>query len=131
MFWGVARRLRHRSKETLQPWDVTPSHSRALETLMHHGIMRLSELSDRLHIAPRSVTEVVDALQDRGLIERRPDPSDRRATLVALTDQGQHVGTAIQTARAAEAERFFGGLSEPDQAHLTRILRQLLGASWQ
>ena len=50
--------------------------------------MRLSELSDRLHIAPRSATEVVDALEARGLVERRPDPSDRRATLVELTEHG-------------------------------------------
>jgi DNA-binding MarR family transcriptional regulator len=42
--------------------------------------MRLSELSEHLHIAPRSATEVVDALESRGLVRRRPDPDDRRAT---------------------------------------------------
>ncbi|MGH3938042.1 MAG: MarR family winged helix-turn-helix transcriptional regulator [Pseudonocardiaceae bacterium] len=124
-FWGVARRLRQLSRETLAPWDVSPSHSRPLGVLMNHGVMRLSELSDHLHIAPRSVTEVVDGLEQRGLVERRPDPNDRRATLVALTDQGKRVSQAIRTARNAEAERFFGGLSASDRMHLARILRKL------
>jgi DNA-binding MarR family transcriptional regulator len=125
VFWGVARQLRHLSRETLAPWDIAPSHSRALAVLMHHGVMRLSELSEHLHIAARSATEVVDALQDRGLVERRGDPDDRRATLLALTEQGTRVGEAIRSARAAEAEGFFGVLSETDRSHLARILRKL------
>jgi DNA-binding MarR family transcriptional regulator len=124
-FSGVARQLRRRSREALAPWDVTPSHSRALGVLLHHGVMRLSELSDHLHIAPRSTTEVVDALEDRGFIERRPDPDDRRATLVALTPEGLRAGVAIRTARDADAERFFGTLSTADRAQLARILRKL------
>src|SRR5260370_37630709 len=79
-FWGVARQLRRLTRETLEPWEITPGQSRALGVLMHHGVMRLRELSDHLHIAPRSTTEVVDGLQERGLVERRPDPNDRRAT---------------------------------------------------
>ena len=124
-FWGVARRLRHRSRQTLEPWDLAPSHARALSVLGRHGLMRLSELSDHLHIAPRSTTEVVDALESRGLVERRPDPDDRRATLVALTTEGIRVGAAIRTARTAEAESLFGALGVADRAHLGRILRKL------
>jgi DNA-binding MarR family transcriptional regulator len=87
--------------------------------------MRLSELSDRLDIAPRSATEVVDALESRGLVRRRPDPGDRRATLVEVTEHGAGVLDAIRAARGSEAERAFGRLSPADRAHLARILRQL------
>jgi DNA-binding MarR family transcriptional regulator len=124
-FREVTRQLRRTSRETLAPWDVTPSHSRALSVLLHHGVMRLSELSDHLHIAARSTTEVVDALEARGFVERRPDPDDRRATLVALTDEGLRTGEAIRAARDAEAERFFGTLSVTDRVQLARILRAL------
>jgi DNA-binding MarR family transcriptional regulator len=124
-FWSVARQLRHTSQETLAPWDITPSHFRALRVLMRRGVMRLSELSDHLHIAARSTTEVVDALETRGLVERRPDPDDRRATLVVLTEHGTSVLDAIRTARGTEAERAFGRLSQTDRAHLARILRKL------
>ena len=84
--------------------------------------MRLSELSDRLRIAPRSATEVVDALEARGLVQRRPDPGDRRATLVEVTDDG---GGVLDAIRGTEAERVFGRLSPADRSHLARILRKL------
>ncbi|MCI4065728.1 MarR family transcriptional regulator [Micromonospora sp. R77] len=125
VFWAVARRLRHQSRRTLEPWEINPGHARALAVLMRHGALRLSTLADHLHIAPRSTTEVVDGLQERGLVERRPDPDDRRATLVALTAEGTRVGAAIRAARDAEAARFFGDLSPADRADLARILRTL------
>ena len=124
-FWSVARQLRETSQETLAPWDITPAQFRALRVLRRHGVMRLSELSDRLHIAARSTTEVIDALQARGLTGRQPDPADRRATLVELTSQGHGVMDAIRAARGNEAERTFDRLSKPDRAELARILRQL------
>ena len=121
-FWAVARRLRDTSQETLAPWDITPAQLRALRMLRRHGVMRLSELSDWLRIAPRSATEVVDALESRGLVQRRPDPGDRRATLVEVTGDGSGVLDAV---RGTEAERAFGRLSPADRSHLARILRQL------
>jgi DNA-binding MarR family transcriptional regulator len=124
-FWSVARQLREASREALAPWDITPSQLRALRVLKHHGTMRLSKLSEHLHIAPRSTTEVIDALESRGLARRKPDPGDRRATLVELTEDGASVLDAIQAARGAEAERVFGRLSETDRTHLARILRKL------
>jgi DNA-binding MarR family transcriptional regulator len=125
IFWSVARQLRGASQETLAPWDITPAHLRALRALGHHGSMRLSDLSGRLHIAPRSATEVVDALEARDLVRRRPDPSDRRATLVEMTEHGTELMTAIRAARGNDAERAFGRLSPADRAELARILGQL------
>jgi DNA-binding MarR family transcriptional regulator len=124
-FRSVSRRLRETSQETLAPWDINPSQFRALRVLNHHGAIRLSDLSGRLHIAPRSGTEVVDALESRGLVERRPDPSDRRATLVELTADGTGVLDAIRLARGTEAERVFDRLTPADRGQLARILRQL------
>jgi DNA-binding MarR family transcriptional regulator len=124
-FRSVSRQLRETSQETLAPWDINPSQFRALRMLNHHGAIRLSDLSGRLHIAPRSATEVVDALESRGLVERRADPSDRRATLVELTAHGTGVLHAIRAARGTEAERVFDQLTPADRDHLARILRQL------
>jgi DNA-binding MarR family transcriptional regulator len=124
-FWSVARRLREMSQETLAPWDITPAYLRALRVLKRRGMIRLSELSDHLGIAPRSTTEVVDALEARGLVQRRPDPGDRRAILVEVTEHGASVLDAIRAARGTETMRIFGRLSESDRADLARILRQL------
>lgn len=124
-FWSVARQMREASHESLAPWDITPAQLRALRVLARHGPVRLSELSDHLHIAARSTTEVVDAIESRGLVRRRADPGDRRATLVELTEHGESVLDAIRAARGSETERLFGRLSQTDQAHLARILRKL------
>jgi DNA-binding MarR family transcriptional regulator len=124
-FSAVARQLRHASLETLTPWDITPSQLRALRTLGHHGAQHMSALSERLRIAPRSVTEVIDALEGRGLVARRPDPADRRATLVELTEHGNDVLSAIKAARGLENDRAFDKLSPADRDHLARILHQL------
>ncbi|WP_416903860.1 MarR family winged helix-turn-helix transcriptional regulator [Micromonospora echinospora] len=124
-FWAVTRRLRHRTREALAPWDVTPAQSRALGVLTRHGALRLSTLAEHLRIAPRSATEVVDDLEARGLVGRRSDPTDRRATLVAPTEAGTRVGAAIQAARRAAAEDLFGSLPAADREQLARILRTL------
>ena len=124
-FGAVARQLRDKSAETLAPWDITPAHLRALRTLTRHGTMRLSELSDRLQIAPRTATEVVDALQAQNLARRRADPGDRRATLVEVTDHGTSILAEIRATRGPEAGRIFGRLSPADRAELARILSQL------
>jgi DNA-binding MarR family transcriptional regulator len=125
LFWTVARRLRRVSFDTLAPWDIAPSHARALSVLTRHGAMRPSALSEHLHITPRSVTELVDTLQERGLVSRDKDPGDRRATIVALTPEGERLSQALRAARASEGERVFGSLSATDRAHLRRILSKL------
>ncbi|HEX5404747.1 MAG TPA: MarR family transcriptional regulator [Pseudonocardiaceae bacterium] len=125
-FRSVARRLRQASVESLARWDLTPSQFRALRVLLRHQTIRPSELSEHLRIAPRSTTEVLDDLEAKGLVERRPDPQDRRATRVRPTERGTELAAAISADRGSEAERVFDRLTPDDRAHLTRILRQLV-----
>lgn len=111
--------------ETLAPFDLSPSQTRALGVLMRHGSMRLSTLSEHLHIAARSTTEVMDALEERGLVRRDADPTDRRATLVETTPQGWSVMKQVRAARMQEADRIFDRLSDTDRRDLARLLRKL------
>jgi len=122
---AVARQLREKSAETLAPWDITPAQLRALRTLARHETMRLSGLSDHLQVAPRTATEVVDALQARGLVRRRADPADRRAILVEVTERGAGLLAEIRATRGTEAGRTFGRLGPADRAELARILGKL------
>lgn len=125
LFWAVARRLRHASTATLEPLGVTPGHGRALAVLHRHGPMRLSAFAEHLRIAPRSATEVADALAERGLAVRAPDPADRRAVLLSLTDDGEATARAVHEARHREAAALFGTLSGEDREALAAILRRL------
>lgn len=121
----MARAQRRRFREVLAPWDLSPHHARALRVVSERDGMRLSDLAAALHIAPRSATEVVDGLQERGLVERTPDPGDRRAVLLRVTDEGRRIRAEIEAARTADAARLFGRLPPADRAELARILRTL------
>jgi DNA-binding MarR family transcriptional regulator len=122
----VARGLRRRFAATLEPWGVTPHESRALRVIGQHEPTRPGVVAQHLRIAPRSVTDVVDSLEERGFVRREPDPTDRRATQVSLTASGRRVLDELDAARRADHEGYFAGLSERDRATLTRILTGLL-----
>jgi DNA-binding MarR family transcriptional regulator len=122
----AARLQRGQWREVLAPWDLNPSQARALRVLVEHDGTRVSELAEALHIAPRSATEVADGLEERGLVERSPDPSDRRAVLLRPTEAGRKLRAEVEAARAAGMRAMFGRLPAEDRAELARILRRLV-----
>ena len=102
---ALARRVRRAYAEALSEWHVTPSQSRALRVLSGSpGGMRPSVLAEELRIAPRSATEVADALVGRGWVARDPDPTDRRATTLTLTDAGRELVDRIDGVRRRASE---------------------------
>ncbi|WP_395296138.1 MarR family winged helix-turn-helix transcriptional regulator [Kitasatospora hibisci] len=124
------KRIRRRTSERLEPYGITPGQGRALRTLAHvpgcelpDRAMRLSDLADRLHIAPRSATTVVDALEEAGMVERTPDPADRRAVRIVLTDAGHAAVERIGQVRHEVALEYFGPVSPAEQDLLLRALR--------
>ena len=121
----AARTLRRRFGAVLAPWDLSPHQARALRVVGSGDGVRLSELAEALRIAPRSATEVADGLQERGLVARAPDPTDRRAVVLTVTEAGRQVQREVDDARAADAQQLFGRLSATDRAELARILRAL------
>lgn len=103
-----------------------PLHQlRALRLLAAQGPMRPGRLAEDLGIAPRSATGVVDALEQRGLVERSPDPHDRRAQVVAPTPQARLVLVDAARAQADAARELVAPLGPHDRAELARLLRLL------
>ena len=143
------RGLRKRWMQQLAPYDLTPHQFRAMSAVARaghghgtHGVhagakdsaeaggepgLRLKELAERLHIAPRSATEVVDQLTAKGLVERRVHPTDRRATLLSLTEAGEQLRETVLADRKREADEFFSVLEPGDRTELARILQELVG----
>lgn len=118
----------------LHPHGVTPHQARAMMLLNRaaaHGAqdtggLRNSQLAEQLRIAARSATEVVDQLQDKQLVQRTADPSDRRAWIITLTDRGRELSDLIRQDRQLQMSDFFAQLDPVDQQHLRRILIALL-----
>jgi DNA-binding MarR family transcriptional regulator len=88
--------------------------------------LKPSELVGALVLSSGAVTNRIDRVEDAGLVERLPDPDDRRGTLVALTAKGRSVVDEAVQAHLANEERLLGALSTADRAQLTRLLRKLL-----
>lgn len=96
-----------------------------LEVLYHKGPLLLGEVQRRILVSSGGVTYLVDRLAEKGLVERRECPSDRRARYAALTDQGEALIERIFPAHAACIARAMGGLSTEDQKAVTALLRTL------
>jgi DNA-binding MarR family transcriptional regulator len=64
-----------------------PKHSAVFAQIDPSG-SRLTELAHRANITPQAMGELIDELEDLGYLTRQPDPTDRRAKLIMLTDEG-------------------------------------------
>lgn len=123
----AARALRRGWSEAIAPWDLSPHQSRALRVVCaSEPAPRLADLAQALRIAPRSATEVVDALEAKGLARRSPSPQDRRAVVVEPTPDGVQVRAAIDRARADQAAEFLAPLTEAERQTLADLLHKVL-----
>lgn len=68
--------------------DIRPTHGCVFRYVRGPGL-RLTDLAERANMTKQSVGEVVDDLVERGYVERAPDPEDRRAKLICLTERGE------------------------------------------
>ncbi|CAH0146559.1 HTH-type transcriptional regulator MhqR [Microbacterium foliorum] len=83
------------------------------------------ELAEFLRLDPSQVVPLVDDLERRGLVERRPDPADRRANVVMVTDAGRTVFAAAQAAARDSERSAHSSLDDSEHAQLTRLLRRV------
>jgi DNA-binding MarR family transcriptional regulator len=83
--------------------DMSMTSASTMSTLDRSGPLRLTELATIEGVAQPSMTALVTSLERTGYVERRSDPNDKRAVLVALTDAGRD---RLSTRRHAGAERF-------------------------
>ncbi|MFE0752102.1 MarR family winged helix-turn-helix transcriptional regulator [Gordonia sp. NPDC058843] len=79
--------------------ELTAAQTSALSVLADHGSMRMGEFADRESIRMPTATSVIDGLTKHELVERSPDPTDRRAVLVGLTDHGHALVEHIRKER--------------------------------
>lgn len=114
----------------LRPHGLTFARYEAMVLLdfARRGSLPMRVMGERLQLHPTSVTNIVDRLQGDGLVRRVPHPTDRRATLVELTDDGK---TRLAEATTAVTGIDFGlaGLSGEQRDELTGLLRAVRRAA--
>src|SRR5512144_354 len=91
---------------------LTRASATVISYLHQHGWMRQRELAEALRVSPGNVTGLIDGLQKTGFVTRSPHPSDRRATLVTLTERGTMAAKAMQTDERHFARYLFAESSD-------------------
>jgi DNA-binding MarR family transcriptional regulator len=104
-----------------------PSHSAVFAQIRPEG-SRLTALARGANMSPQAMGELVDELEELGYVERKPDPTDRRAKLITLTPRGrQCIAAGVATIQGIE-NRLDEILGPRGHASLKRLLARLLAA---
>jgi DNA-binding MarR family transcriptional regulator len=106
--------------DACSPGGFTYPRLRVLEALHCQGPAKMKTLADALGLSARNLTAVADSLEGEGLLRRVAHPSDRRATLLELTDDGQAAADESLMPRLIELSRLFDELS-PTARHSLRV----------
>ena len=130
-YLAVHHRMFRAVNDEMSRHGLSMARTKMLRRLQEQGPTRQSVLAADFELSPRSITDVVDGLERLGLAERRPDPADRRAKLVAITNAGQSALDVANVTRERLLTQIFGTLTEDDQATLIRLLGRLDEASQQ
>jgi len=118
------------ARRNVSPLEVGQAYSAGLSLARTKLLTRIDEgepmnqatLAGLLGLAPRSVTDAIDALERNGLVSRIEDEHDRRARIVALTPAGQQASVAARAVRLKVMNKIFGGLSDAERASLAAFL---------
>lgn len=114
----------------LRPHNLTFARYEALVllTFSSRGSLPMRVMGDRLQLHPTSVTNIVDRLEQDGLVQRVPHPTDRRTTLVEITDDGRKL--MEEATEAVNTIDFgLGGVTERQTEQLTELLGKVRHAA--
>jgi DNA-binding MarR family transcriptional regulator len=104
--------------------DIRPAHTAVFQHIKADG-SRLSELAKRAQLTKQSMGYLVDYLEERGYVERKADRSDRRASLIFLTERGWNQIRAALAIIASIEEEWARSLGTRDMEQLRRHLARL------
>jgi len=123
-----ARLARWAFDEQVRSAGVTGPQARLLLALDRSPGENQGFYAERMEVEPITLCRMVDRLEDAGLVERRPDPEDRRARRLYLTDKCQQMVEKLQHEVDALVEDMLFGMSEAERAELQRLLN-VVGAN--
>lgn len=111
--------------QLLRPHGLTPEQFVVLATLFNHDGMSQRELADYLSKDRPNITRILDKLQEKGLVVRRPDSEDRRIYRVGATAEGYELIECLTPMVLEARKRFFSTLSADEQATMREMLDRL------
>jgi DNA-binding MarR family transcriptional regulator len=111
--------------EELAPLGVEPRHVGMLTRLAANEGMAQQAIGELIGLNPTQMVFLVDELEERGWVERRRNPADRRSYALLLTDAGRDMLAKVQAAGRAHQQRLGAALSPREREQLTSLLRRI------
>jgi DNA-binding MarR family transcriptional regulator len=124
-YLAVHHRIVRAANDEMHGCGLSMARTKVLRRLHEQGPTRQNVLAAEFGLSPHSITDLVDGLERLGMAERRPDPTDRRAKLVAITEAGEAGLDVANATRDRLLTQIFGALSQADRATFLRLLDQL------
>jgi DNA-binding MarR family transcriptional regulator len=124
-YLSVHHRMHKAVDDGMSATGLSLARTKVLAELRRRGPTRQSVLAADFGFAPHSISDIVDALERAGLAERRADPTDRRAKLVALTSAGEAALAVASATRERLVMQVFGALDADDRVTMVRLLDAL------
>ena len=124
---NVVVRLSYSLRSPAARDGVTPTRLTALAILDRNGPMRPGDLAARLSITAASMSRLTEALEQGRWVERAPDPDDRRACLLSLSDHGRSMLATLRRENAEELAAYIRNMPEADSEALRNALPALAG----
>jgi len=127
MVQDVGRLMRRDYNRRVQVTGVTQAQWRAIMVLWRNPGISQARLSDILEMQPISVARLVDRMQASGHVERRPDPNDRRAVRLYLTEKAEPLRLRLYSYGVETRAAALSGLSMAEQEQLMNLLTRMRG----
>lgn len=99
-----------------------------LDLLSKHNGLTQQQIAQQLGIRPQSASEAVSNLEEQGMVEKSPNPLDKRSYLLHITPEGLKRQGEIRERRQENARRIFAPLSEEEKDTLQTLLRKVVAA---
>lgn len=119
------RSLMRHAERSHKAHDLGLSDFVVLEMLLHKGPQKVNDIGRRVALTSGAITTAVDRLEERGLVVRTSDRSDRRARVVKLTARGGSLIRRVFHHHAEVLDRAAGGLTTSERATLVALLKKL------
>ena len=126
VLWKAARAVQAYAEKSVSQLEMCGSNFAVLEALLHKGSLPVNEIGKKVLLTSGSITVAVDRLEAKGLVERRPHGTDRRARIVHLTKSGRKLITRVYADHAADMESLAASsLTKAERKTLISLLKKI------
>jgi MarR family transcriptional regulator, 2-MHQ and catechol-resistance regulon repressor len=126
VLWKAARAVEAYAETSVSHLQMCGSDFAVLEALLHKGPLPVNEIGKKVLLTSGSITVAIDRLEDKGLVERRPHGTDRRARIVHLTKNGRKLISRAYERHAADMEQLAStSLTGAERQTLIRLLKKI------